>query len=67
MTDRHLISILPDMVEPADTDVCSHRGNFGVHLVRSTIPDSERIRVMNPGKYTLDSNSRFLGIEARIP
>jgi len=31
------------------------------------IPDSERIRVMNRGKYTLDSNPRFLGFEARIP
>ena len=55
------------MVEPACTDVCSQRDNFGVHLVRSTTPDSERIRVMNRGKYTLDSNPRFLGIEARIP
>lgn len=55
------------MVEPAYTDVCSHRDNFGVHLVRSTIPDSERIRVMNCGKYTLDSDPRFLGFEARIP
>jgi hypothetical protein len=55
------------MVEPAYTDVCSQRENFGVHLVRSTTPDSERIRVMNRGKYTLDSNPRFLGFEARIP
>ena len=54
------------MVEPACTDVCSQRDNFGVHLVRSATPDSERIRVMN-GKYTLDSNPRFLGFEARIP